>query len=229
MASKNRRVDDSRNHSTFRSALLVGILGGVLAVLVDIDHLPILWGGRASRTFHIPLFIAASLVAVYCFARLGGLLVEQVLSRRLASPKRKRRVVFRRYSYEDFNQDTKKLAELIQQISDVENKKFTKIYGIPRGGLMVAVRLSHLLGLPLVVREDEIDENTIVAEDIVSTGSTCKRLEERINFRHFLVVAIFYIRDSEYHGRDTLYIHGLDDNRNTWVVFPWETEYSTYT
>lgn len=123
MAIKNRRVDDSRNHSTFRSALLVGILGGILAVLVDIDHLPILWGGQASRTFHIPLSIAAGFIAIYCFARIGGLLVGQVLSRRLGSPKWKRRVVFRRYSYEDFNQDTEKLAELIQQISDVENKK----------------------------------------------------------------------------------------------------------
>lgn len=91
----------------------------------------------------------------------------------------------------------------------------------------MAVRLSHLLGLPLVLREDEIDENTIVAEDIVSTWLTRKRLEERISFRHFFVAAIFYVRDSEYHGRNTLYIHGLDDNHNTWVIFTWETEHST--
>ena len=135
-------------------------------------------------------------------------------------------MIFKRYTYKDFDQDTEKLAGLIRQIAEAEGKRFTKIYGIPRGGLMVAVRLSHLLGLPLVLREEEIDQNTIVAEDIVHTGETHKRLTKRINLRHFLVAAIFFVHEAE--GLwDAVYVHSLKDNRDVWVWFPWETEQST--
>jgi len=135
-------------------------------------------------------------------------------------------MIFKTYTYEEFNQDTEKLARIIRQITETKGKTFTKIYGIPRGGLMVAVRLSHLLGLPLAVREEEIDENTIVAEDIISTGATRKRLEERINFRHFLTAALFLVPPTE--GLwDVVYVHSLEDNYAVWVWFPWETEEST--
>jgi len=136
-------------------------------------------------------------------------------------------MIFKKYTYEEFHQDTEALARLILQITEAEGKKFTKIYGIPRGGLVVAVRLSHLLGLPLVVCEEEIDGNTIVVDDIISTGETYKRLTKRINFRHFLVASIFFVPPVE--GLfDAVYIHSLEDNRRVWIWFPWETEQSTY-
>lgn len=82
MADKNGRMDARPNRSQWRTALLVGFLGGVLGVLVDLDHLPALWGKEGARSFHTPLLIAASLIALYCFARLGGLLVGEVLKSR---------------------------------------------------------------------------------------------------------------------------------------------------
>jgi hypothetical protein len=136
-------------------------------------------------------------------------------------------MIFKRYSYEEFHRDTETLAGLIQEFEKVRGRTFTKIYGIPRGGLMVAVRLSHLLRLPLVLHEEEIDENTIVADDIVSTGATCKKLEERIHARHFLVASIFLVRDFQFSRWDrNVFTSLLDDNRNVWIVFPWETEQS---
>lgn len=68
--------------SSFVFALFIGILGGTVNILVDFDHLPMVWGGEESRAFHTPLAIVAGVVVLYCFARLGGLLVGMVLRRK---------------------------------------------------------------------------------------------------------------------------------------------------
>lgn len=63
-------------------AFLVGIFGGVVGVLVDLDHLPMVWGGTGSRAFHTPLALVAGVVVFYCFARIGGLLVQDISLRK---------------------------------------------------------------------------------------------------------------------------------------------------
>ena len=52
------------------------------------------------------------------------------------------------------------------------NKNFKGVYGIPRGGLILAVMLSHKLDLPLIMSKDELDENSIIIDDIADTGKT---------------------------------------------------------
>jgi hypothetical protein len=80
MASKARRILHGLvfDSSIFVFALFVGICGGIVGVLVDIDHLPMVWGGEGSRALHTPLAIFAGIVALYCLARLGGLLYKVV-------------------------------------------------------------------------------------------------------------------------------------------------------
>jgi len=78
----NRRVDARSDNPQFRTTFLVGILGGVLGVLVDIDHVPALFGGQASKALHTPLLVGAGIIAFYCFARLRRLLVGKVLSKK---------------------------------------------------------------------------------------------------------------------------------------------------
>ena len=68
--------------SGIKFTLLIGILGGIVGVSVDIpDHLPILWGREGSRAFHTPILIVAGAVGLYCIARLGRLLTQLVLKR----------------------------------------------------------------------------------------------------------------------------------------------------
>ena len=57
-------------------------------------------------------------------------------------------------SWEEFEKMSRDLAKEIQQSPD----KFEGIYGIPRGGMPLAVYLSHYLGLPLI----ESVENTVL-------------------------------------------------------------------
>ena len=60
-------------------ALFAGVCGGILGVLVDLDHLTMVWGGEASRALHTPLAAFAGIVALCCLARLAGLLARVVL------------------------------------------------------------------------------------------------------------------------------------------------------
>ena len=48
-----------------------------------------------------------------------------------------------------------------------KNKKFEGVYGFPRGGLCLAVALSHSLGLPLL---DKPKNNSLIVDDIYDTG-----------------------------------------------------------
>ena len=47
------------------------------------------------------------------------------------------------------------------------------IYGIPRGGLIPAVMLSHKLGLPMV---ETIGKNTLVVDDMSDSGVTLSKM-----------------------------------------------------
>ena len=60
-----------------RTALLVGVLSGLVNMGVDIDH-PLFH----SRAWHTPLLFGASIIAIYCLAHLGRLFFRMVLRRR---------------------------------------------------------------------------------------------------------------------------------------------------
>lgn len=55
-------------------ALYLGLCGGLVAVLIDFDHVALVFGHPHGRIWHTPLLILALFVAVYCCARIGRLL-----------------------------------------------------------------------------------------------------------------------------------------------------------
>ena len=62
-------------------ALCLGLCSGLIAVLIDVDHITLYFGHPSGRVAHTPLFILAGIVALYCCARIGGLLIRLVLRR----------------------------------------------------------------------------------------------------------------------------------------------------
>jgi len=56
-----------------------------------------------------------------------------------------------------------------------KEKGFKNVYGIPRGGLVVAIKLSHLLDIPLTFR---LSKNTLVVDDIVDSGKTLRKYKK---------------------------------------------------
>ena len=57
--------------------------------------------------------------------------------------------------------------EIKKNIPWVENIK-----GLPRGGLIPAVMISHKLGLPLLGNVEGRNENTLIVDDIADSGKT---------------------------------------------------------
>ena len=95
------------------------------------------------------------------------------------------------------------------------NKDFKGIYGIPRGGLILAVMLSHKLDLPLIMSKEELDENSIIIDDIADTGKTLLDFTEYESY----VVTI--------HEHEQSLIkpdYSVLDKGDKWIVYPWETE-----
>ena len=95
------------------------------------------------------------------------------------------------------------------------NKNFKGVYGIPRGGLILAVMLSHKLDLPLIMSKDELDENSIIIDDIADTGKT---LLDFVEYESYVVTI---------HEHEQSLIkpdYSVLDKGDKWIVYPWETE-----
>jgi hypoxanthine phosphoribosyltransferase len=93
---------------------------------------------------------------------------------------------------------------------------FTHIYGIPRGGLPLAVALSHRLNK--FVTTDSINvfrlqgRHILVVDDISDTGKTLKTINPDLS------ATIHMVADTNF--RPT--IHVCIKKKEDWVVYPWE-------
>ena len=112
-------------------------------------------------------------------------------------------------SWDDFEYYVKFLAKNIKE----SRRKISNVYGIPRGGLVVAVRLSHLLGVPLIDNSNFANSKTLFVDDCVDSGETLKYAN-----LHWKTAVLLYCPNSSF--RPTFF-SGLK-SKTTWVVFPWE-------
>lgn len=147
---------------------------------------------------------------------LGALVAR--LAHNFVSMKRKKY-----YSWFAFERDIRKLASQIKaQAADLSK---LKIYGIPRGGLVVATRLSHLLDVPMITDEKKIRsaKNTLIVDDISDTGKTFMLLARRLRKRGIKVSASDHLVTLHWHRQSPqpLLFRRLKGDR--WLVYPWET------
>mgnify|MGYP001564559915 CR=1 FL=1 len=111
-----------------------------------------------------------------------------------------------KYTWTEFEEDTSKLAAKIKRL----RKKFDGIHGIPRGGLTLAVKLSHLLNLPILI--GGVTKNTLVVDDVADTGSMLMPFKER----KATIVTIFYKPWSKV--VPNIWLRKTENH----IVFPWE-------
>ena len=94
--------------------------------------------------------------------------------------------------------------------------KFDFIFGIPRGGLPIAVSLSHILNIPLIVKiPNSKGKKILVVDDISDSGRSFNK------YKIYKTAALF-VKSRTSHIPD-YYVN----KTNRWIVFPWETEKSS--
>tara|TARA_R110002153_G_scaffold78525_1_gene200979 strand:+ start:870 stop:1262 length:393 start_codon:yes stop_codon:yes gene_type:complete len=105
-----------------------------------------------------------------------------------------------------------RLTDIIASQIKLNFKNVDSIYGIPRGGLIPAVMLSHKLGLPY---SDKLTLTSLIVDDISDTGVTLKEFEG-----YNTAVLLHKPHTSE----SVPTIYGESYQKDDWVVFPWERE-----
>lgn len=123
-------------------------------------------------------------------------------------------------SYEYFGLLCDQLVAILKR----DPRKISGVYGLPRGGLPIAVHISHHLDVPLIphvswglqVYEDYI----LVVDDISDTGAALKNTQWLLRNKKMISATLFYKNMSTF--LPDYYLYKTSD----WVVFPWETDIS---
>jgi len=93
------------------------------------------------------------------------------------------------------------------------------VYGLPRGGLPLAVSLSHRLNLPLLMnyydRKIVTDKKVLVVDDIADTGQTLKNFENQ----HNIICTFHYHKQSIVKPN-----YWVAEKGDDWIVYPWELD-----
>lgn len=113
-----------------------------------------------------------------------------------------------KYSWKRFEKATEMLAKEIKK----EKTAFDGVYGLPRGGLILAVCLSHRLNLKLL---NEPTNNSLVADDISDTGSQLEKLKYK------KVATIF---STPWTKVKPDYFIDFKRDQSDWILFPWEAK-----
>ena len=93
---------------------------------------------------------------------------------------------------------------------DCKNKSFDGVYGFPRGGLCLAVALSHSLGLPLL---NQPENYSLIVDDIYDTGYTLQKIKHFKNSEAYVWIS----KKKPTWWNAYKYIKGKE-----WIIFPWE-------
>jgi len=88
---------------------------------------------------------------------------------------------------------------------------FNGIHGIPRGGLVLAVALSHRLELPLL---NGAAPGCLVVDDVYETGQTVAPYRQLEGSR-----VVVWISKAEPQWWDAVEV----TTSSEWIVFPWES------
>jgi len=111
-------------------------------------------------------------------------------------------------SWDDVNIAVNSLCKQIP----FELPNIDSVHGIPRGGLIPAVLISHKLGLPYV---GTVGPNTLVVDDIADTGVTLDKGPG-------VYTAVLHYKPHTSCFKPSIYseLHEGDE----WIIYPWETK-----
>lgn len=95
--------------------------------------------------------------------------------------------------------------------------KITGVFGLPRGGLIPAVMISHQLDIPLLLAPCN---NCLIVDDIADSGKSLHHYTENdTQFNKYFIATMFYHERSIV--KPDFYLYEKNDR---WIVFPWEDQ-----
>lgn len=115
-------------------------------------------------------------------------------------------------------QVTKFVKEVVEEYSD---KNITGVYGLPRGGLVFAVMLSHRLNIPML---QSPVSGCLIVDDICDTGESLLHYvknssgEEDKPDSHIVTM---YYKENELGIVPEMWAYNKEKD---WIVFPWEQD-----
>ena len=99
----------------------------------------------------------------------------------------------------------------VEEIADkCRFKQFSGIYGVPRGGLCLAVALSHKLKIELISKPKK---NSLIVDDVYETGLTLTTFKD-------IEGAMFFVLFSKI--KPTWWNTVFISKKSQGIVFPWE-------
>lgn len=119
------------------------------------------------------------------------------------------------YTWEEFEEDIQKI-EIPESIN--------AIYAVPRGGLVIGIKLSHLFNIPLFYNLDNAlkdfkQEEILIVDDISDSGNTFYNIAMVNNYQ---TVSLFVKEGTTY--IPTFFCRKC--KKDIWVQFPWEQQQS---
>ena len=112
----------------------------------------------------------------------------------------------RYYTWTEFDKSVDYIA------NECKLLELSGIYGVPRGGLCLAVALSHKLNIKLI---EKPLKNSLIVDDVFETGKTLS------NFKN-IEGANFFVLISK---KKPIWWNTVQlSNKKEWIVFPWENK-----
>ena len=108
------------------------------------------------------------------------------------------------FTWSDFDKSVEHIANKCKSL------EFSGIYGVPRGGLCLAVALSHKLKVNLISKPRK---NSLIVDDIYETGITLNTFKD-------IEGAMFFVLFSKI--KPTWWNTVFISKKSEWIVFPWE-------
>ena len=111
-------------------------------------------------------------------------------------------------------------ASLITDHLLESDHKFEGVYGIERGGLVLAVMLSHRIGIPyLSTLGSMFGKLFIVVDDIADTGKTLNKFSQLEVAKHAYYVTMHQHQQTTF--QSDYYVF---EKKDKWIVYPWERQ-----
>ena len=110
------------------------------------------------------------------------------------------------FTWSEFDKSVEFIANQCKKL------KLSGIYGVPRGGLCLAVALSHKLNVQLI---EKPLKRSLIVDDVFETGLTLSNFKNIEDVNFFVLVS----------KKEPIWWNAVNlSNKKEWIVFPWENK-----